>query len=192
MSPDTDFSQVGAASGIKYADSFAAYKEMIVKDRDSPMYQRIFQEFNTCLFGTAPTPRNDIAPDTGNYESEIEQFINELHEDTSMVLDVTDLGAPPPPLSNPPALQSDHHVSVSVTSHVSHAVATSSHMTNVINTNTAPSPEPETPPSLPKASRPRPKKKGTNPTLATASSSNTDPAGTDSIPTRTLRKRNKN
>ena len=145
LSPDEDFSQTGVQSGIKYAESFKKYKEMLTGDVNSSTFKRVFSEFNAHLFGKVPTLRNDLIADDGDYDSEVEQFMNELLTD-SPVNAVTDAEAnkTPPPSSLPISpLRSNHHVSISVTSHVSHTVAASSQVSNIVSSSIALSPEPE-------------------------------------------------
>ena len=82
------------------------------------------------------------------------------------------VSARPPPT---PPLQSEHHVSVSITSHVSHTVAASSQVSNVVNSTislpseqeiggssiqTTDPPIQQASPPIEKAPRPIPKKKG--------------------------------
>ena len=81
LSPDEDFSQTGFNSGIKYTESFKKYKEILTEDHNSPTFKRIFAEFNTSLFSTAPPRSDNLITDDGDYESELEQFRNELHAD---------------------------------------------------------------------------------------------------------------
>lgn len=158
-----DFSQSGATSGINYVNSFRTYKEMLSKDPESSMYQRIFSEFNNSLFGTTPVLSNNFVADNGDYDSELERFKDEV-ESTSptKVADKARANEFPPSLPVLPP-QSDHHISISVTSNVLHTTAMSSQVSNIISSAIAPPQEPEAvienPPPRQKA-RPAPKKKG--------------------------------
>ena len=190
LSPDEDFSQIGVNSGIKYAESFKTYKEILTADRDSPTFERIFSEFNTSLFGTAPPLSGDLVADDGDYDSELEKFRNELRAG-SPIDDVADVrtGKASPPSLPIPSVQPDHHVSISVTSHVSHTITASPQVSNVVNNSVILPSEREVdnpPPSPPKATRPTARKKGSKsskPTEVTTATAETDPAST------TLKKR---
>ena len=119
---------------------------MLTEDPNSSVFKRIFSKFNTSLFGTVPILRNDPIVDDGDYDSELEQFRNDLLAESSVDA-VASVGAsetPLPPLLPAPPLQvqSDHCVSLSVTSHISHTVTASSQVLNVINSSLAVSPEP--------------------------------------------------
>ena len=187
---------------------------MLTEDHDSPTFKRIFAEFNTSLFGTAPPRSDNLIADDGDYESELKQFRNELRADP-FTEGVVDVGAKKttPPCSLPVSpIQTDHHVSISVTSHVSHTITTSSQVSTVINSSIALLPEcevSEVPPSPPKVVRPVPKKNGSRPSKPTmettttmTSDANTDTASlqkkssrkagkttTMKLPTRVLRDR---
>ena len=165
LSPDEDFSPVGANSGIKYLTSFKAYKKMLTKDPESAMYKRIFLKFNASLFSTVSIPNNNFVADDGDYESELKQFKNDIL-----------IGPPVEDVINARAntvslcvstIPSDHGVSISITSCVSHTTAESSQVSNTINSSIALPPnykveETETPPLNPlkKPGRPLPKKMG--------------------------------
>ena len=190
LSPDEDFSQTGVHSGIMYAESFKKYKEMLTGDANSSTFERIFSEFNASLFGTVPTLSNDLILDDGNYDSELEQFRNELLADSPIEAG-TGTGAnntsPPSPLPASP-LHPDQRVSISATSHVSHTVVASSQVSNTINNTIVLPLEPEvieTSPPSPEAvqlvGRPAPKKKGTKPSRSTSD------ADANTIPTQKKR-----
>ena len=220
LSPDEDFSAAGAKSGIKYDKSFLKYKEMLTEDPDSHVYKRIIAKFNASIFGTAPVLKNNFVINDGDYDSEVEQFKRDIRADPP-VEDVADVrintpSALPPPT---PPLQSEHHVSVSVTSHVSHTVAASSQVLNVVNSTislppgqeiggssiqTTDPPIQQASPPIEKAPRPVLKKKGpkSSKLAATVLDPDTGAPGTRSKkaarqadstvagpPTRTLRKR---
>ena len=193
LSPDNEFSKSGAKSGIKYSESFKKYKEMLTDDRDPPMLERIFAKFNSSLFGTAPPPGDDFIPDDGNYDSELEQFRNELRAD-SPVEGVANGGQTrtPPPSSLPTSpIQPDRHVSISVTSHLSHTIAMSPQLSNIINSSIGLPPEREdneAPPSPPKVPRPAAKKKGGKSTKSTTETTIPD-VGTGTTSTKQKRAR---
>ena len=162
---------------------------MLTEDPDSRMYKRIFSEFNASVFGTAPTLKDNLIIDDGDYDSEVERFKRDTRAD-SPVEDIADVGtdnAPSVLSSLTPPLQSEHHVSVSVTSHVSHTVAGSSQVSNIVNsTVTLPleqesvesSPIQTTPP-VQTLTRPRPtKKKGTK---SSKSAAKTPDPNTDEV-----------
>lgn len=207
MSPDQDFSQTGANSGIDYAGAFKKYKEMLTEDPDDPVYKRIFSEFNAALFGTSPTFSNDLVVDDGDYDSEIERFKNDLREEATANTETDKTPPIPSPLTVP--LPSDPYVSISVTSHVSRTIAASSQVSNVINHSAplplerevseappperevmeAPSPGPadevEAPP---KPQRPKPRKP-TKSSKASKSTPTTSDPGADAASTSTRTKR---
>ena len=185
LSPDEDFSPVGANSGIKYLTSFKAYKKMLTENPESTMYKRIFSKFNASLFGTVSTAtNNDFVADDGDYESELEQFKNDLLIGPP-VEDVIETGAdtvsPGSPSVSP--VPSDHGVSISITSCISHTTAESSQVSNTVNSSVALPPnceveETETPPpdSPRKPSRPLPKKTGAKSSKSTTPNINANAA----------------
>lgn len=204
LSPDEDFSQTGASSGINYAGSFKNYRDMLTENPENPTYKRIFSEFNTAVFGTpAPTPNDGLVVEDGDYDSELEEFRNALLADTT-IDGTTDVGANETSSCPSPILpiQQDSHVAVSVTSHVSQTVAAASQVSNTVNSSVALLPGEcevmEVPSPIPKAARPLPKKKGGKPTKGATSKSNTTAGSTSNKPetgpanppTRSLRKRN--
>lgn len=162
---------------------------MLTEDPDSHMYKRIFSEFNASVFGTAPTLKDDLIINDGNYDSEVKRFKRDTHAD-SPVEDIADVGtdnAPSVLSSLTPPLQSEHHVSVSVTSHISHTVTGSSQVSNVVNSivtlpleqeSVESSPIQTTPP-VQMLTRPRPtKKKGTK---SSKSAAKTPDPNTDEV-----------
>jgi hypothetical protein len=195
LSPDEDFSPAGANSGIQYAESFKAYKTILSPGPEDPVFERIFSHFKKSLFGKKPAPSNAIVVDTGNYDVELEQLRNDLLVD-SPVDGVANAGgdgtSPPPSPSTPylqpdrqvstsvtgagtggtppstPPLQPDRRVSISVTSHISHTIAASSQVSNIVHSSVNLSPElevgetspiEETPPPIQEKPRPAPRKK---------------------------------
>ena len=166
---------------------FEFVTEMLTANPNSPVYKRIFLKFNTFLFDAAPAPSANVNAEDGDYDSELEKFNAGLHADEEVGVTPVPLLPESPLIQAPelPPVHSEHHLSISVTSHVStHAVATSSIVSNVVSSsNTPPSVEPEVeeafPPS-PEVIRPAPKKKGVKPTKK-----KTAPADP---PTRTLRR----
>jgi len=218
ISPDEDFSKVGAKTGIGYPESFHAYKKMLTDDPEDDMYKRIYSIFNASLFGIAPTVNDNLVVDNSNYDSEIEEFKQRLRATDSPAEDVTDTGVDevsgPSPSRPMPPPQPDHRVSILVASNVSHTVTTSSQVSHVVNSSVSIPPEhgviedsppsPQDPPSSPpppalKAVRPVARKKGGK-SKTTASNTNADtaPAPNDqttrqvkAVPavTRALRKR---
>lgn len=104
----------------------------MLSDANSPVYKRILSEFSEALFGTAPPISNEFIADDGDYASELEDFNNGLLAD-SPAEGVVDVGANRESSpSTPPALPLEH-VSISVTSNISHTIAGSSQVSNVVN-----------------------------------------------------------
>lgn len=203
LSPDVDFSDSGKNSGINYASSFLGYKEMLTEDPESVSYERIFAEFDTAVLGKKPVLRDDFVLDDGDYKAEFEKFKSDLRAEEAADAEANKTPPPPPTPTLPSSpIQSDHRVSISITSQVSHTIAASSQVSNVVNTSTPP-PEPEdaeAPPPAKKATRPAPKKKGrtkkpaTTPDTTDAAPTQTGPAGQangvpEELPTRVLRNR---
>jgi hypothetical protein len=177
LSPDEDFSPAGAKSGIMYAESFRSYKKILSDNPDSPMYKRIFEHFDTALFAPESASSTTILVDDGNYDAEIAQFMSGLLKDPVVadppVAGVSEaeagadetLAHPLPPVP----VQSESHVSIAVTSHISHTIAASSQISNIVHSSVTLSPEHEeiSPPSIEEVSppskekgRPAPRKKG--------------------------------
>jgi hypothetical protein len=177
LSPDEDFSPAGAKSGIMYAESFKSYKKILSDNPNSPMYERIYAHFNTALFALESASSPTLLVDNGNYDTEIAQFNNELLMDPAVagppVAGVTkaEAGADETlahPLPSVP-IQSESHVSIAVTSHISHTIAASSQISNIVHSSVTLSPEQEeiSPPSIKEVpppskekGRPAPRKKG--------------------------------
>ena len=146
--------------------------------------------FNAFLFSAVPTLSANAIAEDGDYDSELERFNAGLHVDPfAEDVDVTPVPLLPEiPLNKDPELppvHSDHHLSISVTSHVSsHAATTSSQVSNTVSSSIIlPSAEPEveeTSPPNPEAIRPAPRKKGAKSTKKKTALA--DPS------TRTLRK----
>jgi hypothetical protein len=175
VSPDEDFSQIGANSGTSYLDSFKTYKKMMTDPKKRSMYERIFSEFNASLFGTEPKTQKRIAKD-GDYSAELQEYEEGLLADRTVevitdeellpesipnsptlpVLDSRIASIPNSPIPSAPELpaQFDRNVSVSVASRVSTAATVSSWVSNVVSTSvTIPLIEPEveeSPPPSPK------------------------------------------
>ena len=172
-----DFSTAGQKSGIDYSESFKKYKHMLTQKRETPTYRKIYAEFDAALFGKAQALSGDFIADDGDYDSEVERFNRELEEEE---LAEAEAASHPPSTSTPPSLsihaeadevpplpstpppQLDHRVSISVTSNVSHTVAASSQVSNVINSTSPPLERDvmEAPPLVQKAARQAQKKKG--------------------------------
>jgi len=163
---------------------------MLTENPDSRPFKRIFLRFDTSLFGVEPTLSNDFVVDDGDYDSEVEAFKNGLHaEGATNASDASDVEVDeptfPPPPPPTPLLRSDHHVSISVTSHVSHTVAASSQVSNVVNSGPTPPPErevEEAPLPIKKVIRSQPTKKKV--TKASKPTTTTPEANTETAPTR--------
>ena len=151
---------------------------MLTEDSDSCIYKRILAEFNASLFRMAPSLSNNFLADDGDYDSEVEKFKRDMCARSSTE-DTTDVGISRMSstfLSSPTAPhQLDHHVSVSVTSHVLHTIATSSQVLNIINSSISLSTERkarEPSPPIQVAAQPLPTKKGTKSSTDTARTQN--------------------
>jgi len=180
ISPDVDFSDTGKNSGINYAQSFRGYKDMLIEGSETATYQRIFAEFDTAVLDKKPVLKDDFVADDGDYKAEFTKFKLALRAEEAANAEANK--APPSP--PPPTLPSSplQPVSISVTSHVSHTIAASSQVSNVIN-NSAPPPEQEDveAPPVKKPTRPNPRKKKQS---AATSDVNTDAAPTQTGPAR--------
>jgi len=171
LSPDEDFSQTGARTGISYTGSFNAYKDLIIAQADTPRFKRIHSEFNALLFGSTPVTPNDIVVvDRGNYDDEVNEYLREdptpppIEPSTAANVDEmppsptepsarTDLnGAPPSPHLH-------RHATTSITHQESHTVTTSSQTVSITALPSEPEAEVDTPVAPPKKSRPAPRKK---------------------------------
>lgn len=84
----------------------------------NPIYERTFSIFNATLFGVTATPRTDFIPDTGDYSAEIREFNEQLAAER--IEDTATADQPLPPSPSAPSSPPEPHVSVSVTSNVSH------------------------------------------------------------------------
>ena len=224
LSPDEDFSPAGANSGIQYAESFKAYKTILSGGPEDPVLGRIFSHFKDSLFSKEPTPSDGVVADDGNYDLEIEQLRNDLLADPPAG-DVTNAGgdgtsSPPSPSrpslqpdrqvsisvtgtgtsGTPPStapLQPDRQVSISVTSHISHTIAASSQVSNIVHSSVNLSPElevgetspiGETPPPIQEKPRPAPRKKGVKPLKSAAA---TPDINVDDVPARRVTRQTK-
>ena len=165
-------------------------------DPNSAVFKRIYSLFNDSLFGTVSARSENLIAEDGNYDDELEQFNAELFADPPVeeaLPLLADLHLQPlseldgvEPTPEFPTAQSEHHVSISVTSRVStQTVVAPSRVSGTISSSVAISSVehavegPSSPPS-PKAKRPATKKGGKS---SKKKSVPIDP------PTRTLRNR---
>jgi hypothetical protein len=180
LSPDQDFAEKGSIIGINYLASFRTYKRMLSDSDEStdPIYRRIFGIYNASLFGTAPPPKNDFIDDAGVYDAELEEFRRGLCREhtTEGDTDAETGQVPRSPSPQVPSTPPELHVSISMSSTISHAAATTSQVSNIIIVgNTSPSPteiEEISQASKPKKS-PR-EKKGAKPAKTIAGPSDCD------------------
>ena len=194
-----DFSAAGKNSGINYAQSFAKYKDTLTEDPESISYQRIFAEFDAAVLGKKHVLRDDFVVDEGDYDEEFRKFKEDLRAEEAANADATRTSPPPPSPTLPLSpVQVDHHVSISVTSHVSQTIAASSQVSNVVNNPTPPleREDVEAPPPVKKASRSNTKRKGKAKQTAATSNADADATTTrqakavpEELPTRVLRNR---
>jgi hypothetical protein len=180
---------------------------MLIKRSDSTAFRRIFTKFNKSVLDFEPTPNSGLIIDKGNYASELEDFEAALDADESIVdmgVDATTVS----PRPSPSPLQSrDHgtpipapptksHVSITITSNVSSAIAESSQTFNVAH----PDPTAESQPLAEKGKRlsPRtpdtvdkipPTKVGARTTRATRRKANTTVPTNEEPPRVTTRSR---
>lgn len=103
---------------------------MLSGDPPNPIYERTFLIFNTTLFGVTATPRADFILDTGDYNDELREFNEQLAAERTQDAATTD-SLPLPPLPSAPSSPPESHVSVSVTSNISHVTAA----VNIVTSN---------------------------------------------------------
>jgi len=130
-SPDTDFAPKGNVTRINYLESFREYKRMLSPNPPDPMYERIFSIFNASLFGATTTPQTEFILDTGDYNAELMEFNEQLAAER--IGDAAAADLPLPSLPPAPSSSPEPHVSVSVTSNVSHVTTA----VNVVTSNVA-------------------------------------------------------
>lgn len=201
LSPDQDFAEKGSITGINYLASFRTYKQMLSDDPTDPIYKRIFEIYNTSLFGTVPPPRGDFINDAGVYDAELAEFRRGLcrepttesakDAETEQVPRSPLPQVPPSPLPQVSSTPPELHVSISMSSTISHAAATTSQVSNVVIVgNASPSPtEIEETPQASKPTKSAQKKKGAKPAKPPGDPSDCD-AG-DSSTTKKIARRPK-
>jgi hypothetical protein len=82
LSPDQDFSIQGAQTHTNYLKVFRTYRDMIIKDGNTPAYKAIFNSFNSSLFGRSHTPiSKNIRGGEGESEEELEDYRSRLKND---------------------------------------------------------------------------------------------------------------
>lgn len=185
MSPDEDFSHTGAKSGISYIESYKAYKDMIIKQAETPRFKQILSSFNELSFGTKPDPpKRDVHFDQGDYDDEIQEYLRDNGPPTEPTDEMPADEMPVDEIAEddmddtPPSPRSGHRASTSIIVQESDTIRTSS---KTISITTRPS-EPQADEMditvvLPKKARPAPRKKVTNPALD-ANTADTAPAPT--------------
>ena len=181
LSQDVDFSGAGAKSRIKYSKSFKLYRGMLAKTPRSPAYERIFAEFDSALFGRERVLSDEFVADNGNYAAALEKYNTALRLEEAADVEANG-GSPLPPSPAPPPspilppspLQSDHRILISVTLLVSHTIAGSSQVSNVINSPAPPSDREDVEGPPPVKAQPVPKKKTRGKQLVATSEAETD------------------
>lgn len=208
MSPDHDFQDKGGVTKIVYKDLFNVYKAVLDDDPESPGNRRVFSAFHEGLFGPEPTNVAAPTPTNNNLNSEVEKFKRALSAKTpnNRVVNpvISETSIPPSagklptqsggPSSLAPAspVESEHLVSIAVTSNVSHTVTASSRVSHTANSNVGPpasgSDIGEDSPPVPKAAQLRAKpKRGKSSKTTTPPDPNLDDAPTTEKPGRKTR-----
>lgn len=178
LSPDQDFAEKGSITGTNYLASFRTYKQMLSDDPTDPIYKRIFEIYNASLFGTMPPPRGDFIDDAGVYDAELAEFRRGLCRGptTESAKDTETEQVLHSPLPQVPSTPPELHVSISMSSTISHAAATTSQVSNVVIVGNAP-PSPTEIEATPQASKPTKsaqKKKGAKPVKSPGDPSDCD------------------
>jgi hypothetical protein len=171
LSPDQEFSPKGVISGIEYKASFIEYKAYL--GEDTTTVNGIIAYYNQELFGLqSRKPTRSASSATTSHA--IHSALDQLRRDTADPV-AEEVPPPPSPRKSPvqpednsiPAptspTRSEHHVSISITSNVSHTVTASSRVSNTTGNDNSPAPEYDTeegsPPPSPKAPKPTRNKK---------------------------------
>ena len=170
MSPDEEFSQTGAKSGISYVASFKAYKDIITTQSATPRFKKILLLFNERVFGkNSDFPKKTVPIDQGNYDDKIQEYLREDSppppaEPTLAVAE--DIENPPPSVDldeAPPSPPPGHRASTSITVQESDTIKTSSTSMTISITTLPSEPQAEEDNGIfvvrPKKSRPAPRKK---------------------------------
>jgi hypothetical protein len=203
LSPDEEFSPIGAKSGISYQKSFKAYKDMILAQAPTQRFKRIRSSFDQLLFGTKPTAPDPEQPriDQGDYDDEIQLYLGRdptpppVEPTVAADSDVEPYVQPPPFASAEsdidetpiPSPSPGHHPVTSITLQESDTVRTSS-MTISITTLPSEQTQEVTDPAPRKKARPAPKKKVISPpsdavdTIAPAPTTRSTRAGSRQVP----------
>ena len=165
MSPDLEFSYTGGISGIQYKAAFINYRKYLSKGTTTA--ENVISYYTRELFGSRARKTTSAAT-SGTIDSEFDELWRELDQHTANPVAKE---VPPPlssrkslsqleeqePITPAPASESEHHISISVTSSVLHTVATSSRVSHITNNNNPPVPEHDakefSPPPSPKASK---------------------------------------
>ena len=175
LSPDQEFQEKGGTTEIDYQHAFINYKKLL--SEGTPQMNGIISYYTQEVFNHQPKkPLRPTSSATSAVDSEFAQFRRNLYGNAT---DPVTKEVPPPHLPrkssaqpedhSAPApaspIQSEHHVSVSITSSVSQTVTASSRVSTTTNNPTTPEHDAEEspPPPKTKASRPAPKTKASRP-----------------------------
>lgn len=82
LSPDPEFSPVGAITRVDYVKAFKTYRNMILEEASTPTYQAIISSINASLFGKGKTSNrtNRAIGGDGESEDEMEEYRRRLKE----------------------------------------------------------------------------------------------------------------
>ena len=85
LSPDEDFSLVGDRTHVNYLKAFRAYRDMLIKQSNTPAYHALIDSFNASLFGDTHTMINNATcGGDGESEEEMNDYFCRLKESTDL------------------------------------------------------------------------------------------------------------
>lgn len=188
MSPDKEFQELGHKSGIDYGKSFIGYKGFL--SDNTPEMKGIISFYNQELFGhQSKKPVRSATTQSAAIDDALDQLRRGLYGKTAdsvaegLSAQLQDKNTPAP--ASP--TQSERHVSISVTSSISHSVTASSRISNTTNNPSTAEHDAEKP-SPPSRPKPKPVTKKKAP-IKTTSASEGD---ADDAPPTPAKKRNSN
>jgi len=193
LSPDEDFSTKGSHTGVSYVESFKMYKDLLIDDKNKPLFEPILSELNSLLFSArGAVPRKTAIDDQGDYEDEVQEFLrgNLVPPPTEEGATTDDIDSETPDspagfgtididLEEEPRLP--HHAATSIILEDSHTTKVSESSRAISITMLPSGPEAEVDPPVVRSNkgRPAPKKRATNTNgVGTSDTTNATPAPT--------------
>lgn len=118
MSPDPEFSPVGAMTRVDYTKAFKQYRDMILEEANTPTYRAIMSSFNASLFekGKDSNRTRCAIGGDGESEDEMKEYRRQLKQNSGPSPGPVGIDAPIDSLPTVDVPESDNPVSIPVES----------------------------------------------------------------------------